>query len=336
MLKGISYCFVIALVSWYIGDLFSFITAPILALLIGILWQLSHRPSPNSKTGIQFTTKKLLQLAIILLGFGLNLQTLLQVSTAAFPIITISIVGALMGGYILSIFLPIPKKLAILISVGTSICGGSAIAATAPVIEADEHDIAQAMSIIFFFNVLATILFPYIGQWLHLSHQGFAIFAGTAVNDTSSVTAVSTIWDNIHLTGSTVLDMATVVKLTRTLAIIPIVIVLSVYQTKQYQQVNSRKNVFPTFIIYFVLASLMTTTIHLPLFSHIYPIITPLFTVFKQLSKLFIIMTMAGIGLLTPLSSLAKTGRHALILGLYCWGIVIICTLGLQALLHLL
>lgn len=335
MKTGILYCFIIALLSLFLGEHLVFITAPILALLIGILLQLLYRPSPNSKKGIQFTTKKLLQIAIVLLGFGLNLQTLVHVSTTSFPIIAISIIGALLVGYVASKFLPIPKKLAILISVGTSICGGSAIAATAPVIDADETDIAQAMSVIFLFNLLATIVFPYIGQVLHLSHQGFAIFAGTAVNDTSSVTAVSTIWDNIHQTGHAVLDMATVVKLTRTLAIIPIVIGLSFYQTKHHKT-HSRKTVFPMFIVYFILASLITTILHTPLLSQVQPIVTPLFTVFKQLSKLFIVMTMAGVGLLTPFPSLIKTGRPALTLGLYCWGIVILCTLGLQALLHLL
>lgn len=106
-------------------------------------------------------------------------------------------------------------------TVGSSICGGSAIAATAPVIEADDEEIAQSISVIFLFNVIAALVFPALGMALGLSNQGFGLFAGTAVNDTSSVTAAAAAWDGMH-PGANTLDNATIVKLTRTLAIIPI------------------------------------------------------------------------------------------------------------------
>ncbi|MDE7489199.1 YeiH family protein, partial [Streptococcus agalactiae] len=115
--------------------------------------------------------------------------------------------------------------IATLIGVGSSICGGSAIAATAPVINAKDDEVAQAISVIFLFNILAALIFPTLGNFIGLSDHGFALFAGTAVNDTSSVTATATAWDAIN--HSNTLGGATIVKLTRTLAIIPITIVLS-------------------------------------------------------------------------------------------------------------
>ncbi len=115
----------------------------------------------------------------------------------------------------------VPGKIATLVGVGSSICGGSAIAATAPVIDADDREIAQAISVIFLFNVIAALVFPTLGGMLGLTNEGFGLFAGTAINDTSSVTAAASAWDSMH-PGANVLESATVVKLTRTLAIIPI------------------------------------------------------------------------------------------------------------------
>ena len=123
-----------------------------------------------------------------------------------------------------------------MIGVGSSICGGSAIAATAPVIDADDEEVAQAISVIFFFNVLAAIIFPHLGNLLGFAQntgEVFGIFAGTAVNDTSSVTAAASTWDNMFDLGTATLDKAVTVKLTRTLAIIPITLVLALIRTKK-------------------------------------------------------------------------------------------------------
>ena len=123
----------------------------------------------------------------------------------------------------------VPGKIATLVGVGSSICGGSAIAATAPVIDADDREIAQAISVIFLFNVIAALVFPTLGGMLGLTNEGFGLFAGTAINDTSSVTAAASAWDSMH-PGANVLESATVVKLTRTLAIIPITLALACWQ----------------------------------------------------------------------------------------------------------
>ena len=184
----------------------------------------------------------------------------------------------------------------------------------------------------FFFNILAALIFPTLGELLHLSNQGFALFAGTAVNDTSSVTATATAWDAVH--GSNTLDGATIVKLTRTLAIIPITLGLSIYKAYQDSK-NGRANqttfqlkkAFPMFILYFLLASIVTTIV-----SGL-GIDTVIFDNLKTLSKFFIVMAMGAIGLNTNPIKLIKTGGQAIGLGATCWIAITCVTLWMQHLL---
>ncbi len=137
------------------------------------------------------TSKKILQYAVILLGFGLNLSEIVKVGAQSLPIILFTISTSLIISFVLYKAMKMPANISTLVGVGSSICGGSAIAATAPVIEADDEEIAQSISVIFLFNVIAALVFPALGMALGLSNQGFGLFAGTAVNDTSSVTAAA-------------------------------------------------------------------------------------------------------------------------------------------------
>ena len=215
----------------------------------------------------------------------------------------------------------IPASIATLVGVGSSICGGSAIAATAPVIDADDEEVAQAISVIFFFNVLAAVIFPHFGNFLgfdQTSGEAFGIFAGTAINDTSSVTAAASTWDNMFALGSATLDKAVTVKLTRTLAIIPITLVLALYRTKKEKSSSgssvSLKKIFPFFIIYFIVASIITTVA-----TNVFGVSSDFFAPIKELSKFFIVVAMAAIGLNTNIVKLVKTGGKPIILGLCCW-----------------
>lgn len=215
----------------------------------------------------------------------------------------------------------IPGKISTLVGVGSSICGGSAIAATAPVIDADDEEVAQAISVIFFFNVLAAVLFPHFGNLLGFSQtsgEAFGIFAGTAINDTSSVTAAASTWDTMFGLGSATLDKAVTVKLTRTLAIIPITLVLAFYRTKKEKSSAgssvSLKKIFPFFIIYFVIASVITTAA-----TSLAGVPADFFSPLKELSKFFIVLAMAAIGLGTNIVKLVKTGGKPILLGLCCW-----------------
>lgn len=232
-LPGMAVCLAIAVPSWLLGKLVPVIGGPVFSIVIGMVIALLWTPGAACKPGVGFTSKKILQTAVVLLGFGLNLNVVLQTGKQSLPIIICTIATSLLVAFALHKLLHIDGNISTLIGVGSSICGGSAIAATAPVIHADDEEVAQAISVIFFFNVLAALLFPLLGQAIGFdtaSGESFGIFAGTAVNDTSSVTAAASTWDSMWELGSQTLDKAVTVKLTRTLAIIPITLVLSLMQ----------------------------------------------------------------------------------------------------------
>lgn len=331
---GLVLCIIIAILSWLLGKTYPIIGGPIIAIIVGMIIALFIKDKNRYEAGIKFTSKKILQYAVILLGFGLNLSVILETGKQSLPIIISTITTSLVIAYVLHRVIHIPANISTLIGVGSSICGGSAIAATAPVIDADDEEVAQAISVIFFFNLIAAILFPVLGTWLGFSHtsgDAFGIFAGTAINDTSSVTAASSTWDSMYHLGSATLDKAVTVKLTRTLAIIPITLALAFIRSKKERNTNEKKlnfkKIFPIFIIYFILASVITTiATNLGLSSS-------LFTPFKELSKLFIILAMAAIGLNTDIIKLVKNGGKPIIMGFCCWIGITIVSLSLQHLL---
>lgn len=326
---GILLCLAIAVPAWLIVmfvPALEVIGAPVIAIIVGMILSLIIKKKDAFTYGIAFTSKKILQYAVILLGFGLNLATIGKVGLTSLPIIISTIATSLIVAFVMYKLLKVPSKTATLIGVGSSICGGSAIAATAPVIDADDEEIAQSISVIFLFNVIAALIFPTLGGFLTMSNEGFALFAGTAVNDTSSVTAAASTWDSMHGTGSMVLDSATIVKLTRTLAIIPITLVLAFVRMRKEKNGNtgsktkvSLKKIFPMFILYFVLASVITTIATSVLTGQALDIANNIFGFLKQLSKFFIVMAMAAIGLNTNIVKLVKTGGKPILLGFTCW-----------------
>ena len=221
--KGLLLCLGMAVICYFLGLRFPIIGGPVFAILLGMLLTLFIKNKAPIQAGITFTSKKILQYAVILLGFGLNLNVILETGRQSLPIIIATIATSLCIAALLKRAMHVPAKISTLVGVGSSICGGSAIAATAPVIDADDEEVAQAISVIFFFNIIAALLFPTLGSMIGFStHTGeaFGIFAGTAVNDTSSVTAAASTWDSMYNLGNATLDKAVTVKLTRTLAII--------------------------------------------------------------------------------------------------------------------
>ena len=316
---GILLCLILALPAWWLGSRFPVIGGPILAILLGMLVAIPLKDQGRMAPGIKFTSKKVLQWAVILLGFGLDLTVVLRTGKQSLPIILCTITASLIIAFVLHKVLHIPSKISTLIGVGSSICGGSAIAATAPVIDADDEEVAQAISVIFFFNVLAAILFPILGHAIGFdttSGEAFGIFAGTAVNDTSSVTAAASTWDSMYNLGSATLDKAVTVKLTRTLAIIPITLVLAFLRTRKEQTDHNKvdfKKIFPMFILYFIIASIITTI------AVNFGVPAVVFNPLKTLSKFFIVLAMSAIGLNTNIVKLVKTGAKPLLLGFSCW-----------------
>lgn len=332
--QGILLCFMIALPAWLLGRLWPVIGGPVIAILLGMLITLFFKEKGVFAAGIQFTAKKILQWAVVLLGFGLDLTVVLDTGRQSLPIIVCTIGVALLIAFALHKWLKIPANTSTLVGVGSSICGGSAIAATAPVIGADDEEVAQAISVIFFFNVLAAVIFPAFGAAIGFdtgSGEAFGIFAGTAVNDTSSVTAAASTWDSMWALGSETLDKAVTVKLTRTLAIIPITLILALIVARRGQgaQKVSLKKIFPFFILYFIAASLLTTAVAAA------GVEAAVFAPLKELSKFFIVMAMAAIGLNTDIVKLVKTGGKPLLMGACCWAGITGTSLLVQHLLGL-
>ncbi len=335
--KGIALCLLIAIPSWIFGNLVPVVGGPVFAIIIGMIVTLFIKDKTKFSAGITFTSKKVLQYAVILLGFGLNLGTILKTGKQSLPVILSTISISLIMAFTLHKLMKIPSKISTLIGVGSSICGGSAIAATAPVIDADDEEIAQSISVIFLFNVIATLIFPTLGGVLGLTNEGFGLFAGTAVNDTSSVTAAATAWDGIH--GSNTLDTATIVKLTRTLAIIPITLVLALVRMKKEKaagecgtnKVNVAK-IFPMFILYFVIASVITTVVTTIFADNTSALNTAdsIFGFLKNLSKFFIVMAMSAIGLNTNIVKLVKSGGKPIFMGFCCWVAIAVVSLAMQ------
>jgi uncharacterized integral membrane protein (TIGR00698 family) len=331
---GLVLCIIIAIPSWLLGRIYPILGGPIVSILVGMLIAIVMKDKSRYEAGIKFTSKKILQYAVILLGFGLNLSVVLETGKQSLPIIISTITTSLVIAFVMHKALHIPANISTLIGVGSSICGGSAIAATAPIIDADDAEVAQAISVIFFFNLLAAIMFPALGTWLGFSHtsgNAFGVFAGTAINDTSSVTAASSTWDSMYHLGSGTLDKAVTVKLTRTLAIIPITIALAFTRAKKGRN-NDRnrlsfKQIFPVFILYFILASVITTL------ATNFGVATSIFTPFKELSKFLIILAMAAIGLNTDIIKLVKNGGKSIIMGFCCWIGITVVGLSLQHLL---
>lgn len=342
---GIIVCIIIAALATFLGGLnfgsFSLevIGAPVFAILIGMIITLivpKFAVSENFKTGIKFTSKKILQWAVIILGFSLNLGTIFAVGSKSLPVIISTISTSLIVAFLMMKVLKMDGKVSCLIGVGSSICGGSAIAATAPVIDADDNEVAQSISVIFLFNVLAALIFPTFGHAIGFGSEGFAIFAGTAVNDTSSVTACASTAENIYATEG-ILSAAVTVKLTRTLAIIPITLVLALYRTYRAKKEGgeggnySLKSIFPFFILYFIAAAVITTIVGaLPesAFSTFY--LGSFVKAMKWLAKFFIAMAMCAIGLNTNLVTLVKKGGKPIIMGFTCWVAITVVSILVQ------
>ena len=329
--RGILVCLVIAIPAWLLGKAFPVVGGPVIAILAGMLITMFWKDKGMAAAGIKWTSKIILQTAVVLLGFGMNLGVIFQTGKQSLPIILCTITTSLLIAWILRKALNVPANTSILVGVGSSICGGSAIAATAPVIDADDNEVAQAISVIFFFNVLAAIFFPMLGSAIGFDTvhgDAFGIFAGTAINDTSSVTAAASTWDSMWNLGSETLNKAVTVKLTRTLAIIPITLGLSLIRAKAAAKEGKKttefslKKAFPMFILYFIIAAILTTVcVHMGVDAGV-------FSPVKELSKFMIIMAMAAIGLNSNVIELVRTGGKPILVGASCWcGITLVSLL---------
>jgi len=335
-LPGITLCLGIAMPAWLVGSSFPLIGSPVLGILLGMMIArlcagfLTDQHRSHFDCGIKYASKKLLQYSIILLGFEMDLMNVLRIGKQSLFIILFTLSASFITAFIVGKFLGLEGKMTALIGVGTSICGGSAIAATAPVIQAEDKDVSQAISTIFLFNIAAVFIFPVLGQALGMSDIGFGMWAGTAINDTSSVVAAGAAWSNIS-GNNTALAFATVVKLTRTLMIVPITLVLAFYMMKQKRNTDFEvkfkfRDIFPWFVLAFIAATVLNTLLGVPdLLSQI----------IVSIGKFGIVMAMAGVGLNTDIHKLLTNGGKPILLGLCCWFSVAGVSLLIQQLLGL-
>lgn len=305
------------------------IGAAVIAMFIGIALNSILKNTAIFNAGTKFTSKKILKFAIILLGLSLNINTIFKVGQMSLLVMVFTLLTCFGGGYFIGKALGLNWKLSNLISAGTGICGGSAIAAIAPTIDADNNDVAYAMSATFLFDMAMIVLFPLMGQALSMTDQAFGLWAGTAVNDTSSVVATGYAYS--ELAG----DFATMVKLTRTLSIIPTVLIfafINLNLKRKQAKLNglneselkanfSIKKIFPWFIVLFVLMSVVAS---------IWAIPTVVTTNTKKLSKFLMTAALAAIGLNTSFSSMKKSGIRPMIHGFIISLLVVIVALVVE------
>lgn len=317
-LPGVLLSFGIAAVSIFLGGLLPLIGSSVLAIVFGIVLNNSMKLPAAFQEGLSYSGKKLLQYSIIFLGFSMSIGQVSETGLSSLRISLITILIAFLAAYLAGRFFKMNRVLTILIGFGTAICGGSAIAAASPILEADEEEIALSISTIFFFNILAVFIFPFLGHLLQMSDAFFGTWAGTAINDTSSVVAAG------YTYSPSAGDLATIVKLSRALMIVPACLIFAAYRyikSKQSAQKTNLKQIFPWFIAWFVLASLVSSLGFLP--AAVIP-----YT--KFISQWLMAMALAAIGAKVSFKQFKQAGAAPLLTGAFAWFCVAVSSLIIQ------
>lgn len=328
LLPGILMSVAIAALAAWVESLMPIhlIGAAVIAMFIGMVLNYFLKDITVFKSGVKFTSKKILKFAIILLGLSLNITTILNVGKMSLTVMIFTLLTCFGGGYFIGKALGLNWKLSNLISAGTGICGGSAIAAISSTIDADDNDVAYAMSATFLFDMAMIVLFPIMGRALGMTDQAFGIWAGTAVNDTSSVVATG------YAFSEGAGDFATMVKLTRTLAIIPTVITFAFIQLRLKRKEAMAKSengsdlkanfsitkIFPWFILGFLAMSIVASVFSVP---------AAVVAGTKKASKFLMVCALAAIGLNTSFADMKKAGIKPMIHGFIISALVVIVAL---------
>jgi uncharacterized integral membrane protein (TIGR00698 family) len=320
---GLLWTLSVACVAWLLGLIVPLFGPAVIAILVGMAVGTIRRPPPEAERGIALSATAPLKLAIVLLGTGLSLGQISRVGGRSLPVMLGTLAVALVGSVLLGRLLAVPPRLRTLIGVGTGICGASAIAAVSGIVEASAAEIAYAISTIFVFNIAAVVVFPVLGHIFHLSQHGFGLWAGTAVNDTSSVVAAAYAYG--HLAGA----QAVVVKLTRTTLIVPLALTLSAWQIRTAAREGRSAvgglrawRLVPWFLIGFLLTSLLNTAGLIPSDLH-----RPL----SDTALALITVALAGVGLSSDLRLMRQAGPRPLLLGAILWASVATTSILLQA-----
>ncbi|MEO6913029.1 MAG: putative sulfate exporter family transporter [Candidatus Baltobacteraceae bacterium] len=322
-LPGVALCAAIAVVAYWLGRALPIVGGPVFGVVLGMLVALIRKPTLRLDAGIKFSSKQVLQYSIVGLGTNLRLGEIVGSGLRSLPVMLGTLVITLSAAYFIGKWLGIERDLRRLLGIGTAICGGSAIAALSTVIMAGEADIAYAISTVFLFNIVAVLLFPALGHVLALSQQGFGLWAGTAINDTSSVVAAAFVY------GHTAGNEAVIVKLTRTTLIVPIVLY---YAWKTIERARSAEtpvewtSIMPWFIVWFVIAALLNTFGLIPAAWH--PALT-------AIALFLIVVALTGVGLSADFAKMREAGAKPLLLGLILWVLIAVSSLGIANLAHI-
>ncbi|WP_426625269.1 YeiH family protein [Leifsonia sp. McL0607] len=302
---GVAITVTIALAATAVSRVVPALGSALPALIIGVIVGVIRRPAGRFAPGIAYSGKFLLQLAVVLLGVQLSLSSFLVVGVQSLPVMLSTLAVCLLAAWLVGKALRIPSRERTLIGVGTGICGASAIAAVSPIIGAASSEIAYAVSTIFLFNAVAVLVFPLIGHALGMTPHAFGLFAGTAVNDTSSVVAAASLF------ATSALGFAVVVKLVRTLMIVPISVTLAVLEHRRRNAgapLTARRLVglVPWFLVGFLVVAAANSVVPIPAGLH-----DALVTV----SVFLVSVALAGIGLSTDIAAIRRAGWRPLLLG---------------------
>jgi uncharacterized integral membrane protein (TIGR00698 family) len=330
---GLALSLLVAVFAWEAAAHVPFGSAPVFAIVAGLLVGAALGPRPVLRPGLRASSSTLLRGAVVALGATLPLTTVLTQGVRSLPVIVVTLGGCLAMAAVLGKRLGIVDPLRTLIGVGTGVCGASAIAAVTPVMKTEEVDVGYAVATIFLFNVLAVLLFPPLGHALGMSQHAFGVFSGTAINDLSSVVAAGNIY------GSAALSTGVVVKLTRTLAIVPITAVLAERQeAKRVAAVGGAAVVAgggfgatflraarrtPPFLLAFLALAGVASTGLIP--ASLTPTI-------GELATAMITVALAAVGLSIDLAGLRRTGLRPIVLGAGLWLTVTSLSLAVMAL----
>jgi uncharacterized integral membrane protein (TIGR00698 family) len=317
LMPGLLLSIALAACAAVLGTRFPLIGAPIFAIALGIVVR-SFVTAPALSAGVAFASRTMLQTGIVLLGFGLNLAVVWSAGASSFPVLAGSLAVGLLGGLLLGQLMRIGFNIRMLVAAGTSICGASAIAAIAPILDAESGDVAFATATIFLYNIVAVFLFPPLGHALHMTQTVFGTWAGTAINDTSSVVAAG------YAFGPVAGVTATIVKLTRALAILPLAVGIAIYVGSRGASGAARFNfvkVMPWFVVLFALAAAVASIGIVP---------ATVLTGLAVAGKYIMVVAFAGVGLASDFKRLRSVGAAPLVLGLIVWALVAVVSLVVQ------
>lgn len=309
---GFALCAAVGALAYVAGRLVPIVGAPVFAIVFGAALAALWKPPARFESGIRTAGRAVLQIAIVALGLTLQLREVFVVGAGSLPVMLGSAVVTLAAAYVVGRMLYVEPNLRRLLGVGTTICGGSAIAALAGVIEVSQAEFAYAISTVFLFNIIAVLIFPWIGHAFALSPHAFGLWAGTAVNDTSSVVATGFSYD--RAAG----NYAVIIKLTRTLLIVPIVLFYAGKRawTQHAKERIAWRAIVPWFIVWFLVAVAVNSLVPIPAAAH---------AAIAQVALVLIIFALSAVGLAVDVRAMRRVGVRPLLLGLILWG-VIACT----------